>query len=326
MSAHRGMHIVARVFGEMLGRIGAKGKGKSALGMVAFATAVMVTAFPSIVAGDTLTGLDLGTLKQYALVMLGTGTLGQNSGPVVGNELLGQGVRASGFTTGGGALITGTLYYDSTVTSTGNFPATATQVSTSDTATARAEAVSVSDYAAGLTPNNSFVGSTLTGNGGLNVVNVTNISAPFTISGGPDDIFVINVSGTFTRGQNPMNLIGGVDPGHILWNLTGSSGQVFSTSGGAGFPLYGTFLAVNGTAAFQFSNLNVVGAVILASNGNMQFVSGSQISGFAPFEVPAAEIVPLPSSAAGGSCLLVLMGGVIGIRRIHGTRARAAAE
>src|ERR1700719_2322483 len=65
--------------------------------------------------------LDLGTAANYALVDLGSGTtLGENSGPVTGSELLGNGVTAN-FSGGGNGQITGTLYYDSTVTGTNTF-------------------------------------------------------------------------------------------------------------------------------------------------------------------------------------------------------------
>ncbi|HXA08918.1 MAG TPA: PEP-CTERM sorting domain-containing protein, partial [Chthoniobacterales bacterium] len=57
---------------------------------------------------------------------------------------------------------------------------------------------------------------------------------------------------------------------------------VFQTSGGD--VSYGTYLAVNG-GTFQFSNLKLTGALINTA-GNVQFVSGSQIGAFVPFEVP----------------------------------------
>src|ERR1700761_5544609 len=65
--------------------------------------------------------LNLGTLTNYALVDLGTGdTISVNSGPISGNVLLGGGVKAA-FSGGNNGQITGTLYYDNTVTGTNTF-------------------------------------------------------------------------------------------------------------------------------------------------------------------------------------------------------------
>jgi hypothetical protein len=150
----------------------------------------------------------------------------------------------------------------------------------------------VAAFAAGLPPTQTIPGTissptTFTGNGGLNVINVTKIqNAPLTFSGGPNDTFVINVSDSFATNV-PMTL-SGVNASQILWNFTGTSGNVFSTSGGN--TVFGTFLAANG-GNFQFSNLALQGALINTA-GNMQIVSGSRVIGFDPF-VPA---VPEPSN------------------------------
>jgi PEP-CTERM motif len=119
---------------------------------------------------------------------------------------------------------------------------------------------------------------------------VNNIqNAPLTISGTAADTFVINVSGTFNT--NVAMTLSGVTASQILWNFTGTSGNVFSTSGGN--TVDGTFLATDG-GNFQFSNLNLTGALINTAGG-MQIVSGSQVSTFTPFS-PGASTVPEPSS------------------------------
>ena len=117
------------------------------------------------------------------------------------------------------------------------------------------------------------------GNGGLNVINVANIkNAPLTLSGTASDIFIINVSGGIQTNQ-PMTLSGGVSPSHVLFDLTGSSGNILQASKGS--VLYGTYLATNG-GDFNFSQLNLTGAVINIG-GNVQFVGQSQIQASAPF-------------------------------------------
>ena len=82
---------------------------------------------------------------------------------------------------------------------------------------------------------------------------------------------------------------------HILFDLTGTSGNVFQTSGGN--TVFGTFLAVDG-GGFQFSNLNLDGALIMGDSagfgnpgsGDVHIVSGSEIPTFSPFTVPAPSI------------------------------------
>jgi len=259
------------------------------LGTVAFAASVPAHAG----------SLSLGTLTNYALVDLGSGTtIGQNSGPVTGNELLGNGVTAA-FAGGNNGQITGTLYYDNTVGGTSTFgqlhnAPTTSLVSTSVTSQAFSYAQSASSYAASLTATQTYgnisTATTFTGNGGLNVIDVTNIqNAPLTLSGNGNDRFVINVSGTFNTNQTMT--LSGINASQILFNFTGTSGNVFQTSGGDS--LYGTFLAADGGAS-QFSNLNLDGSLI-NTDGNVQFVSGSKITAFASFNAPAA---PEPSTIA----------------------------
>jgi hypothetical protein len=143
--------------------------------------------------------------------------------------------------------------------------------------------------------------TTITGNGGINLIAVTgagdDITAALTLSGGANDYFVFDVSGNYHT-NNGMTLSGGVSPDHILFVFTGTSGNVFQTSGG-GNPAqwFGTFLATDG-GAFQLSELNLDGALIMgdsngagvAGGGDVQFVSGSEIPTFSPFTVPAPSI------------------------------------
>src|SRR5947209_119644 len=244
-------------------------------------------------------GLDLGMDLNYAIIALGSGntpTLSWNSGPVNGNVLMGQGEKA-GFSGGGnGGLTSGhALYYDTTVTGTNTFNSlqnhpTTSQVTTSFTQNAASVAESVSNYAASLSPTQTFrsdltTATTIRCNGGLNVIDFANLhDADLTLSGTANDWFVFNVSGQVHTNQQ-MFLQGNVDPAHILFNFTGSGTVLFQTAGGD--LSYGTYLATNG-GNFQFSNLNLTGSIINVG-GSVAFVSGSRI----PSSVPEPGTIAL---------------------------------
>src|SRR6516164_821914 len=231
-------------------------------------------------------GLDLGINTNYAFVDLGATTLGWNSGPIAGNVLLGLGLTANLSGGGNGGLTNGgILFHDSTATISGSLQNQPTMelVPTSTTQTALTDAQNVSNFASSLSPTQTFTTinntQTITSTGNLNVIDVGSIqNAKLTLSGSANDFFVFNVSGAINTNQ-PMTLSGGVLPSHILFNLTGTSGNIFQTSGGN--VLFGTFLATRG-GQFQFSQLNLNGQLI-NTDGNVQFVSGSQIPTSSPF-------------------------------------------
>lgn len=269
-------------------------------------------------------GLNLGADTNYAFIDLGSTTLGWNSGPIAGNVLFGQGLSANlSGGNNGGLSNGGVLYYDNTATISGSLqnPVTEVLVPTSSTLAALTSAQSVSTYAASLAATQTFgnitSATTITGNGGLNVIDVTNIhNAPLTLSGSASDYFIINVSGEFQTNQ-AMTLAGGVAASQVLFNLTGT-GTVLQTSGGD--QLYGTFLATDG-GQFQFSELDLDGALI-DTDGNVQFVSGSKIGTFDPFTVPSP--VPEPSTLSLFCVALVGLGGIgLALRRGHASFRKA---
>ena len=267
---------------------------------LAKSVSVALVLFSALTAPALAAGLDLGAANGYAIVELGSGkTVKINSGPNVGNVLVGNSAITSS-SGGGNGQITGTVFYDNTVT--GDFfsglqiPVTAAQkqlVSTTLTAQARADAGAVSTFASSLASTQSFSGL-ITGNGGINVINVASINnAAFTLSGTANDFFVFNVGSIQTN--RAMTLTGGVTAAKILFNITGASGNVFQTSGGN--LLYGTFLATKG-GDFQFSNLALTGQLINTAGG-MQIVSGSGVTG--------VTLVPEPTSS------LLMMLGIAGL-------------
>jgi hypothetical protein len=255
-------------------------------------TAVLLASIPARadLTPAQVAGLNLGPASIYAMVDLGNTTLGWNSGPIAGNVLLGLGVTANlSGGNNGGLTNGGILFHDSTATINGSLqnPVTQTLVPGSTTQAVLTAAQNVSNFASSLSATQTFTTingtSTITGNGGLNVISATDIlNATLTLSGSASDFFVFNVSHQVMTNR-PMSLSGGVLASHILFNLTGTGNvAVFQTSGGD--VSFGTYLATNG-GTFQFSNLNLTGALINTA-GNVQFVSGSSIPTFVPFIVP----------------------------------------
>jgi len=239
-------------------------------------------AFPNAARAAIPAGLDLGMDNNFAFIDLGATTLGWNSGPIAGNVLFGLGLHANlSGGNNGGLTNGGVLFHDSSAIISGSLqnPVTETLVPSTTTQDAATIAQNVSNFASSLAATQS-VGTTIsgtttiTGNGGLNVIDVANITnAKLTLSGTANDFFVFNVSNAVMTNQ-PMTLSGGVSPSNILFNLTGTGTvAVFQTSGGD--VSYGTYLATNG-GKFQFSNLNLTGRLINIG-GDVQFVSGSSI-------------------------------------------------
>jgi len=255
---------------------------KTSIGtVVSLAMALLTASSAKALTPAQQAGLDLGMDANYAFIDLGATTLGWNSGPIGGSVLFGMGLTANlSGGNNGGLTNGGVVFYDSTTHINGNLqnPVTKTLVTSATTQAAATAAENVSNYAASLTATQTFSTlngtTTINGNGGLNVIDVTNISNDkLTLSGTANDYFVFNVSHEIQTNQ-PMTLSGGVDPSHILFNLTGTGTVLFQTSGGDA--LYGTYLATNG-GKFQFSNLALTGELINIG-GDVQFVSGSSIT------------------------------------------------
>jgi hypothetical protein len=269
----------------------------------------LLIAFPNAAPAAIPAGLDLGMDNNFAFIDLGATTLGWNSGPVAGNVLFGLGLHANlSGGNNGGLTNGGVLFHDSTAIISGSLqnPVTETLVPTTTTQAAATIAQNVSNFASSLAATQTFTTinntTTITGNGGLNVIDVVNITnAKLTLSGTANDFFVFNVSNAISTNQ-PMTL-SGVSPSNILFNLTGTGTvAVFQTSGGD--VSYGTYLATNG-GKFQFSNLDLTGRLINIG-GDVQLVSGSMI----------------PAVPESGTFALVSIGAIALVCSVRGSRRR----
>ncbi len=267
----------------------------------------------------TNAGINYGDDANYGIVSVGSkANLNINSGPNTGNVLVGQGSVVTTSGGGNGALI-GTINYDNTFTAASiqsafsglqNAPGAGQFVSVTPGFTNQAfkDAQSLSDLAKGLTADTTLVNLTsdttfnaLTGSGadGVDVIDVTNIqNANIILSGNASSVFVFNVSGTYQTNQT-LTLEGGVQTTNVLFNFTGTSGNVFQTSGGD--TSVGVYLATDG-GDFQFSNLHLTGNLI-NTGGKIQLVSGSRM--FSPL---VTVVVPLPPAVWSGMALMGVMG------------------
>ncbi len=245
-------------------------------------------AFPA-----SATGLNLGNAGLYGIVSAGAGSsIKINSGPIVGDVLVGGGTTV---TTSGGnnGQITGVIANDGTVPQSAfnglQSPPSGGQFSTVSAAyiqSAVASAAAVSAYAASLAPNLSFgnisSAQSFSAASGVYVINANDINnADLSFAGTASTFFVVNVSGKYQTNQQIT--LNGISASQLLFNLTGSSGNVFQTSGGD--ISFGTYLATNG-GNFKFSNLVLTGALINTA-GHIEFVSGSSMVA-APIPEPQA--------------------------------------
>jgi hypothetical protein len=230
-----------------------------------------------------------------------------NSGPIKGAILLGDGSSANS-SGGGNGQITGGVFADTSALANSmnqlQIAPNTNVVSSSVTTQAFSDANSLASAAQDLAPNVTYSGTisqatTINAQGRLTVVHVGSIqNAPLTFQGdgSGNDNFVVVVSGTYNT--NVTNtLTGGVTASNILFDFTGTSGNLFQTSGGD--TVQGTFLATNG-GDFQFSALNLQGQLI-NTGGHIQFVSNSSM-GSSPFT---------PSVPEPGSLGLLAMGSAL---------------
>jgi len=219
----------------------------------------------------------LGPAGSFAILGLQDSRLQLSSGPLQVNGNVGIGAYGL-FQFSGGAHLNGTLYYDPTasVQISGGSSFNNGQVRESFTVIDNA-AAALSENVASLTPTQTFSqiqnNTTITGNGGQNVISVTgnfHLSGGnnLVISGGPNDTFYINVYEGLQLDGGANIALSGVSPSQVLFNFTGT--QQLQTSGNANTA--GIYLGTNPDQQVQINGGVHNSAFIFASN-NFSFQS-----------------------------------------------------
>jgi hypothetical protein len=167
-----------------------------------------------------------------------------------------------------------------------------------------------------LTPTQTFSSgivnpTTITGNGGQNVISVGSgagihlSGGALTLSGGPSDTFIFQVtSGNFQlSGNTDIVLTGGVTPNHVFWDFQGSGGQV-QTSGDS--DTTGIFIAPSEPIQIN------------GGTHNSEFITGDQ---FSAQSNPVINQIPVPEPS---TTALLMLGGFVGIASIAFRRGKIA--
>ena len=198
--------------------------------------------------------VDASGIQKYGLVedLRNGGNFNVNNSRVNGNTAV---LGASGASGANNDVFNGNFSYTgggfdlySTVTVTGKKSQDFTLASTVQTA------ANFSKTIAGFTPTQIFGQNdnvqTLTGNGGINVIDITggNVNGTVTLRGGINDIFYINIQANMA--MSGVVLANGVTADHVFWNII--NGQNANLSG----TLDGTFLAFNSNSQATLINVN----------------------------------------------------------------------
>ena len=165
-------------------------------------------------------------------------------------------------------------------------------IATKSLTTAQHDAIAASAGYAALTPTKTISSlsssTTITGNGGLNVISIESISFSgatdkLTLDGGASDVFIVNVSGSvkLSHKLSRIQVGGGVSESRVLFNLTAAHDPL-TISGGA--TIAGTYLAPNG--GVRLSPAVVVGGII-GGAGETSLTSAARV-----------ECVPFAGGAA----------------------------
>jgi hypothetical protein len=170
---------------------------------------------------------------------------------------------------------------------------------------------------------------TISSTGPLNVICVGDVSlnggAVLTLSGGPNEMFVINVTGKFAlTGGSKIVVAGGLTPGHVLYNIIGTGGQVAFSGGGGGAgcckaSVDGTLIALERKIALSPGLVNgqLIGGrdISIVSGSSVRCPSGCPPTSFVNTLTVSAELSALQGGTnAFNACVHDLNGLPITVR------------
>jgi Carboxypeptidase regulatory-like domain len=255
-------------------------------------------------ARDVPSALSLGTAGGYAVLGLAKAGIVNFDSSVTGDEGVSKGgslwnQRHSTITGDVAEFSRGEYYGHGKLGGTLSIDPTALNQADSD-------ALSASTQAAALTATQTFKNitapTTVTGDGGVNVIDITgDIRNSLILSGTASDVFVVNVKGSVALGgRETLGLAGGVTADHVLYNFIGSDGSVSARSGSV---IDGTLLGpkysfdLEGTidgAIIAGRDADLVGAKVTEDSFTMPVTvtnSPGSLSGFALNSLNGAPIV-----------------------------------
>lgn len=146
---------------------------------------------------------------------------------------------------------------------------------------------------------NSAGATTITGNGGLNVIDITgNLTLDAAkgsggglfFSGSSSDYFIVRISGNVAlSGGSFLGGINGVDASHIIYDLVGASGTLNTDKDNA---VSGSMIFLNYTATLDGAFNNLYGG----NGSTVTLQSGVTVTGV-PFTPPTGSPPPVPEAA-----------------------------
>ena len=214
--------------------------------------------------------IDLGVASQFAVLAMPSTVIVTDHASVAGDVGVSQGGL---LLTSFGSEITGdvTLSSQNQILGFGQVTGNVA-VDSALVQQANADALTASQAAAALAPNQTFTSirsaTTITGNGGLNVIQINgNINASLTLVGGANDVFVINVSGNLDLDRSEsLTLSGGVTADNVIYNFVGRR-SILQTSSSS--QIDGTVLAPSSLAQIrgQVNGEIIAGGVLSLGRG-----------------------------------------------------------
>jgi choice-of-anchor A domain-containing protein len=219
------------------------------------------------------------------------------------------------------STIKGNVFKDATATVTNAGTITGsiiTQSMTSINSDATTASTTYKNLAATQTFGSLSANTTITGNGGVNVIKINGDinfggSDKLVLTGTMADIFIVNITGTLTaNGSAMLGLGGGVTAGHVLYNFIGASGDVSLQVGNT---VFGTLLGPN----YSFSNADgTYNGALIFGGSQIKLLSGATVN-YIPF-IPTPE----PLSATIGASMMLAALGVYGLNIMRKRRSRGA--